>query len=86
MHPPELPAAYEAMLDRNAAAAQWFATQSKSYRRNVVMYVMSAKQEATKQRRMQLLADACARRELMRQVVGARRAEASASRSSTPRA
>ena len=54
-----------ALLDGNAAAAEWFDDQSPSYRRDATYWVMSAKRQSTRLRRMkQLVADSAAGRRI----------------------
>jgi len=50
-----LDAPYAATLRRNAAARRFFEAQPASYRRAAVWWVVSAKQEATRQRRLDRL-------------------------------
>ncbi len=57
----ELPAAYAATLRANAAAWADFQSRPPSYRKNAMWWIVSAKQEATRQRRLQQLIDCCAR-------------------------
>lgn len=53
-----LPAAYEARLRANPAAAEFFDAQPPGYRRTAIHLVMSAKREETRERRLeQLIAD-----------------------------
>jgi uncharacterized protein YdeI (YjbR/CyaY-like superfamily) len=56
----ELSAAYARKLKANAAAARFFASQAPSYRRIAAHWVMTAKQEATRERRLQQLIDCSA--------------------------
>jgi uncharacterized protein YdeI (YjbR/CyaY-like superfamily) len=56
--PTRLPAAYARLLAQDAAAGRHFAAQPPSYRRAAIWWVVSAKQEATRLRRLaQLIAD-----------------------------
>ncbi|MFN8097979.1 MAG: DUF6605 domain-containing protein [Dermatophilaceae bacterium] len=61
-----LPAAYAAQLAANPLAAEWFARATPGYRRLAVHWVLSAKQEATRDRRMAELVDDCAHGRLIR--------------------
>jgi uncharacterized protein YdeI (YjbR/CyaY-like superfamily) len=54
-HPPELTAEDQARFEANEAAWTWFAAQAPSYRRQALHWVTSAKQEATRQRRLEML-------------------------------
>ncbi len=57
-HNAQLDAAFEAQLQANAAAWAFFQTQPPSYRRAAIHWVMSAKQEATRHKRLaQLIED-----------------------------
>ncbi|HET7725280.1 MAG TPA: YdeI/OmpD-associated family protein [Propionibacteriaceae bacterium] len=59
--PSELPGTYVATLEANPRAALFWATATPGYRKVVTHWVMSAKQEATRDRRMaQLVADSAA--------------------------
>lgn len=59
--PATLPAEYEAELRANARAASFWDAQPPGYRRIATHWVLSAKQEATRQRRLrQLIDDAAA--------------------------
>ena len=57
----ELPEAYAARLAEHAAAAVDFAARAPSCRKAAVWWVVSAKQEATRERRLQALIEHCAR-------------------------
>jgi uncharacterized protein YdeI (YjbR/CyaY-like superfamily) len=62
--PADLPGAYLARLRANAAAAAWWDAQSPSYRRAATWWVISAKREETRERRLgQLIADSAAGRQ-----------------------
>ncbi len=52
---PQLAGAYEAQLRASAAAWAFFEAQAPSYRRLASWWVLSAKQEATRQRRLAVL-------------------------------
>jgi uncharacterized protein YdeI (YjbR/CyaY-like superfamily) len=62
----EFPAEFAAQLAANPVAAQWFALSTASYRATATHWVISAKQEATRQRRMAELIDDCARGRLIK--------------------
>lgn len=53
----ELPADFAAQLAANAAATAFWAEATPSYRRTCIAWVMTAKQEATRERRMRTLID-----------------------------
>lgn len=54
-----------ALLDANTEAAAWFADQPPGYRKTATFWVMSAKQQATRERRMsQLVKDSAAGRKI----------------------
>jgi uncharacterized protein YdeI (YjbR/CyaY-like superfamily) len=55
--------AYAKRLRGNKAAWRFFEAQPPWYRRNTQFWVMSAKREETRERRLTLLVDACARGE-----------------------
>ena len=59
----ELPEPFSGMLKQRRAASTFWAAQPASYRKAVVWWVISAKQEATRLRRLQLLIDHCERGE-----------------------
>ena len=54
---PELPAPYAKKLKKNAAAWKFFQAQPPSYRKNVYWWVVSAKQEETRLKRLDKLID-----------------------------
>jgi uncharacterized protein YdeI (YjbR/CyaY-like superfamily) len=57
------PPSYAALLESDARAAAFWAEATPSYRRIAISWVMTAKQEATRDKRMdQLLADSAAGR------------------------
>lgn len=61
--PAELPPEYAARLRAEERARAWWEAQTPSYRRAATWWVVSAKQEATRDRRLrQLIADAAAGR------------------------
>ena len=61
--PRELPAEYARLLRANRAAWDWFQAATPSYRKAVAWWIVSAKQEPTRQRRIQqLIADSAAGR------------------------
>lgn len=57
--PEALPEPELAQLAQHPAAAAWFDAQPGSYRRAAIWWVLSAKQEATRQRRLQQLIQHC---------------------------
>jgi uncharacterized protein YdeI (YjbR/CyaY-like superfamily) len=60
-----LPARYLALLKRNRAAWAFYAAQPPGYRKITARFVLSAKQEATRQRRLaRLIADSAAGRRI----------------------
>lgn len=58
--PMELPPEYRARLAEDARAEAYWASRSPSYRRAVTWWVVSAKREATRERRMTQLIEDCA--------------------------
>lgn len=58
--PAELPAEYGTRLRADKRAWTWWEGQTPSYRRAATWWVVSAKQEATRDRRLQQLIDDCA--------------------------
>jgi uncharacterized protein YdeI (YjbR/CyaY-like superfamily) len=56
----ELPAAYERRLRADRDAATWFEAQPPWYRRTAKHWVISAKREQTRERRMAQLIECCA--------------------------
>jgi uncharacterized protein YdeI (YjbR/CyaY-like superfamily) len=69
--PEKLPAKYEAVIRKNPKAWAHWQQQPPGYRRMITWWVVSAKQEATRERRLaRLIADAAAGR---RQEVGTKR-------------
>lgn len=65
--PEALPPAQRAVLDTDAAAAAFFDAQNGSYRRACCNWVAAAKQEATRERRLQSLLEHCQRAALLPQ-------------------
>jgi uncharacterized protein YdeI (YjbR/CyaY-like superfamily) len=65
--PAGLPAPYGARLRRDAAARAFFERQIPSYRRAATWWVLSAKREETRRRRLQSLIELSARGELVPQ-------------------
>jgi uncharacterized protein YdeI (YjbR/CyaY-like superfamily) len=57
----ELPEPYAVTLRRNRAAARFFEAQPPSYRKVSSWWIVSAKQEATRERRLAKLIEECAR-------------------------
>lgn len=63
--PPELPAAYAKVFRAQRAAWKYFQGEAPSYRRAATWWVVSAKQEATRERRLAaLIADSAACRRI----------------------
>jgi uncharacterized protein YdeI (YjbR/CyaY-like superfamily) len=60
--PQELIEPYRSLFKKNSAAWTFFEAQPPSYRRMIVWWIVSAKQEATRQARIRKLIDASARR------------------------
>src|SRR5262245_24345973 len=61
--PEQLPSPYDEMLRKKKAAHAYFLAQAASYRRALIWWVISAKQEETRVRRMKTLIDLSARHE-----------------------
>jgi uncharacterized protein YdeI (YjbR/CyaY-like superfamily) len=57
--PADLPESYRAQLGANERARSWWEAQTPGYRRAVTWWVVSAKQEATRQRRLETLIADC---------------------------
>lgn len=67
--PTQLPKPYDALLETNALAFEFFSAQPASYRRAAIWWVISAKKEETRHRRLeQLIADS-SRGKRLRQLV-----------------
>jgi uncharacterized protein YdeI (YjbR/CyaY-like superfamily) len=64
-----LPAEYEERLRADAAAAEFFDRQPASYRRAVIHWITTAKQETTRLRRLDQLMAECAQGRRLRQFV-----------------
>lgn len=62
----ELPEPYAAVFKKNKRAWAFFQAQAPFYRKTLNWWTVSAKQEETRQRRLQKLIDACARGERLR--------------------
>jgi uncharacterized protein YdeI (YjbR/CyaY-like superfamily) len=58
--PAELPAEFEASLRAHPAAVEWFDSQPPGYRRTAIHWIVSAKREETRVRRLQQLIDCSA--------------------------
>ena len=67
---PELPPAYLKRFKANKAAWKFWSAQPPGYRRTVTAYVMSAKQEATRERRLSLVMEHSTRGERLPQLGG----------------
>jgi uncharacterized protein YdeI (YjbR/CyaY-like superfamily) len=65
--PVRLPPAYEKKMRAKKRAWRYFEAQPPWYRRNAQFWVMSAKREETRERRLTALIDACARGERLGQ-------------------
>jgi uncharacterized protein YdeI (YjbR/CyaY-like superfamily) len=59
----ELAEPYRSLFRKNKASWEWFAAQPPSYRKMISWWIVSAKREATRQKRLQALIAASARRE-----------------------
>jgi uncharacterized protein YdeI (YjbR/CyaY-like superfamily) len=58
-HPADLPIEYRRQLQTNTRAWSWWKAQPPSYRRAATWWVVSAKREATRERRMATLIQDC---------------------------
>jgi len=65
-HPAELSAAETKQFKKNVAAWQYFAAAAPSYRKVITHWVVSAKQAATRERRLAQLVQACAEQKRLR--------------------
>ena len=66
--PADLPAEYRRQLEANRRASSWWQAQTHGYRRVATWWVVSAKREATRERRMAtLIADCAAGRVIQQQ-------------------
>ena len=63
----DMPAPYAAQLNERPAAADFFAAQPLSYRKAAIWWVISAKQESTRVRRLAQLLDDSAHRQRLKQ-------------------
>jgi uncharacterized protein YdeI (YjbR/CyaY-like superfamily) len=59
--PVELAADFAQRLRANRKAWKYFQAEAPSYRRLATHWVMSARQQATRERRLEILIDSCAR-------------------------
>jgi uncharacterized protein YdeI (YjbR/CyaY-like superfamily) len=59
----DLPPAYARSLKKNPKAFRFFEAQPPSYRRAVMWWIVSAKKEETRMKRLSVLVDLCARGE-----------------------
>jgi len=74
--PTDLPAAHLAVLKANPAAWAWWRAQTPGYRRGATWWVISAKQQATRDRRLgTLVADSAAGRMIKPFTYGRRRVD-----------
>ena len=60
-----LPAAYQRMLQANTPAWSYFQAVSPSYRKQVIWWVVSAKREDTRRRRLGILMESCAKSDVI---------------------
>lgn len=58
---PQLEQPYAALMQKNAAALEFFERQSPYYRKTMSWFIMSAKKEETRMARLKKLMDACAK-------------------------
>lgn len=65
--PADLPAEYRRQLEANGRASSWWQAQTPGYRRVATWWVVSAKREATRERRMATLITDCAAGRMIRQ-------------------
>jgi uncharacterized protein YdeI (YjbR/CyaY-like superfamily) len=73
--PADLPNTYLAQLHVNAAAWSWWQAQTPGYRRAATWWVVSAKQETTRDRRLATLIDDCAAGQMIKPMRYGRNAE-----------
>ncbi len=59
--------AYEKIFKKNKQAWKWFSEQAPTYKKTVIWYVMSAKQEKTRLKRLDLLIKDCENGQKMKQ-------------------
>jgi uncharacterized protein YdeI (YjbR/CyaY-like superfamily) len=64
--PADLPDDYRRRLEANAAALRWWRAQTPGYRRTATWWVVSARQEATRERRLATLIVDCAAGRIIR--------------------
>ena len=64
----DLPELYASHLSRHRTAARYFAAQAPSYRKAAIWWVISAKQETTRQRRLAQLIDDCSNKRWIKQL------------------
>jgi uncharacterized protein YdeI (YjbR/CyaY-like superfamily) len=65
--PADLPLAYRRQIHANTRAWSWWQAQTPSYRRAATWWVVSAKQEATRERRMAALIQDCVAGRMIKQ-------------------
>ena len=65
--PADLPAEYRRQLEANGRASSWWQAQTPGYRRVATWWVVSAKREATRERRMATLIADCAAGRMIQQ-------------------
>ena len=63
----KLPEPYEQILQQNQTAWEFFQSQSASYRKAVYWWIVSAKKEETRQKRLDELIEACAQGRILPQ-------------------
>jgi uncharacterized protein YdeI (YjbR/CyaY-like superfamily) len=68
--PKSLPAAMTKRFHASKAAWEFYQKQAPWYRRTTAYWVLSARQEATRERRLDALIDCCARGEIVPQIPG----------------
>ena len=73
--PADLPDTYLAQLHANAAAWSWWQAQTPGYRRAATWWVVSAKQETTRDRRLATLTEDCAAGQMIKPMRYGRNAE-----------
>ena len=68
----DLPPVYAATLNGDRAAADYFAAQTPSYRKAAIWWVISAKQESTRQRRLAQLIEDSSNKRWLKQFIAPR--------------
>ena len=85
LRPQSLPEPYAIRLAARPAARAYFDAQPASYRRTAIWWVVSAKQEVTRERRLSRLIEDCAAGRRISQFVSPRPAPARSARKPAPR-